>query len=395
MRRILIAACLMANVCFAAQPVIFDTDMGNDIDDALALAMLHALSDRGECALIGVTLTNAHPAAVPYIRMIDRFYGRRICPWARPSNHSLTAPGMAICRRFARGGRGAGWKLASRGTCTRAARGAFCRRARKGRDRTDRLQHQSGRAAGFAGGRRTREGEGCAGGRHGGQFRRWGTGVQRPHRHSLRQGRFRALADPHGIQRLRNRARTLYPLASIEHDFTYASPHPIAESYRAYHQMPYDRPTWDLTAVLEAVRSGHGYFSRSAPGTVLVESNGATRFTAGAGRPAVSAFGPVQARGNSGRPDAPREPATRTAVVAPSSLRGAATLTAGRLAKGTDVSQGTPSFVLIGTNSKSFSQVAQPLRRCRWPPGFSRPGAPVPGFAVFDCKEIPSRSRYL
>ena len=47
--------------------------------------------------------------------------------------------------------------------------------------------------------------------------------------------------------------------------------------------MPYDRPTWDLTAVLEAVRPAHGYFGRSAAGTVLVESNGATRFTAGQG----------------------------------------------------------------------------------------------------------------
>jgi len=73
----------------------------------------------------------------------------------------------------------------------------------------------------------------------------------------------------------------LYPAASIEHDFAYARPHPIAESYRAYHQMPFDRPTWDLTAALEAVRPEHGYFGRSEPGTVLVESNGTTRFTAG------------------------------------------------------------------------------------------------------------------
>src|ERR1017187_1149623 len=80
MRRILIAACLIAEVCFAARPVIFDTDMGNDIDDALTLAMLHALSDRGECELIGVTLTNANPSAVPYIRMINRFYGRGDLP---------------------------------------------------------------------------------------------------------------------------------------------------------------------------------------------------------------------------------------------------------------------------------------------------------------------------
>ena len=80
MRRVPILACVIANVCFAARPVIFDTDMGNDIDDALALAMLHALSDRGECELIGVTLTNAHPAAVPYIQAINRFYGRGDLP---------------------------------------------------------------------------------------------------------------------------------------------------------------------------------------------------------------------------------------------------------------------------------------------------------------------------
>src|ERR1017187_4463914 len=80
MRRILIAACLISQGCLPSRPVIFDTDMGNDIDDALALAMLHALSDRGECELIGVTLTNANPAAVPYIRMINRFYGRGDLP---------------------------------------------------------------------------------------------------------------------------------------------------------------------------------------------------------------------------------------------------------------------------------------------------------------------------
>ncbi|MEI9971233.1 MAG: hypothetical protein WDO73_03780 [Ignavibacteriota bacterium] len=37
---------------------------GNDIDDALALAMLHSLTDRGECELIGVTLTT--PIRPPY-----------------------------------------------------------------------------------------------------------------------------------------------------------------------------------------------------------------------------------------------------------------------------------------------------------------------------------------
>lgn len=75
----------------------------------------------------------------------------------------------------------------------------------------------------------------------------------------------------------------LFPAASIERDFAYARPHPIAESYRAYSKMPYNRPTWDLTAVLEAVRPDRGYFARSQAGSVLIESNGATRFTPGSG----------------------------------------------------------------------------------------------------------------
>src|SRR6202167_4145777 len=111
MRWIPIMACLMANVCFAARPVIFDTDMGNDIDDALALAMLHALSDRGECELIGVTLTNAHPAAVPYIRMLNRFYGRGDLP-----------VGAAI--KALKGGAGDGYMTAALGAAGAPLRGA-------------------------------------------------------------------------------------------------------------------------------------------------------------------------------------------------------------------------------------------------------------------------------
>ena len=35
----------------------FDTDLGNDVDDAMALAVIHALESRGECELLCVTLT--------------------------------------------------------------------------------------------------------------------------------------------------------------------------------------------------------------------------------------------------------------------------------------------------------------------------------------------------
>ena len=63
-----------------AEPVriILDTDMSGDCDDAGALAVLHALADRGECELLAVVTnrkdkTNASAAAVD---VINTYYGR-------------------------------------------------------------------------------------------------------------------------------------------------------------------------------------------------------------------------------------------------------------------------------------------------------------------------------
>ena len=78
--RHLLLLLLACGVTFAQAPVIFDTDMGNDIDDALALALLHALESRGECRIIAVTITKDNPWAAPYIDSSTRFMGARIFP---------------------------------------------------------------------------------------------------------------------------------------------------------------------------------------------------------------------------------------------------------------------------------------------------------------------------
>jgi hypothetical protein len=67
--------------------------------------------------------------------------------------------------------------------------------------------------------------------------------------------------------------------ASIEKDYGYVAHHPIADAYRAYKPMPYDRPTWDLTAVLYAARPDRGYFGLSPPGRIHVDEQALTRFT--------------------------------------------------------------------------------------------------------------------
>lgn len=77
-------------------------------------------------------------------------------------------------------------------------------------------------------------------------------------------------------------ADLLFPGASIEKDFAWSPAHPVAEAYRAYKTMPYDAPAFDMTAVLYAVRPKEGYFKLSDPGTIQVSDDGRTTFTASA-----------------------------------------------------------------------------------------------------------------
>ena len=70
--------------------------------------------------------------------------------------------------------------------------------------------------------------------------------------------------------------RVLYPAASIEHD--YPSGNPVAEAYRDYQKMPYDRPSWDLTTVLYDLRPDRGFFDVSPAGDVKVSPTGSTTF---------------------------------------------------------------------------------------------------------------------
>ena len=71
----------------------------------------------------------------------------------------------------------------------------------------------------------------------------------------------------------------LFPASSIEKDFAWSSDHPVVDAYRAYKPMPYDAQTWDMTSVLYAVRPQEGYFKLSEPGTIHVLDDGRTKFT--------------------------------------------------------------------------------------------------------------------
>ena len=61
--------------------IILDTDMDGDCDDASALAILHALANRGECTILGIVVS-APPVegAVGTVRAINQACGRPDLP---------------------------------------------------------------------------------------------------------------------------------------------------------------------------------------------------------------------------------------------------------------------------------------------------------------------------
>ncbi|MEI9893193.1 MAG: hypothetical protein WDN28_04600 [Chthoniobacter sp.] len=65
-----------------ARPVriFFDTDMETDCDDAGALAVLHALADRGECEILATVVSVRDPNSAATVDAINRYYGRPNLP---------------------------------------------------------------------------------------------------------------------------------------------------------------------------------------------------------------------------------------------------------------------------------------------------------------------------
>src|SRR5579871_283229 len=69
-----------------------------------------------------------------------------------------------------------------------------------------------------------------------------------------------------------------FPGSSIEKDFGWSPDHPVVDSYRAFQKMPYDAPVPAMAAMLYAVHPD-GFFKLSDPGTISVLEDGRTKFT--------------------------------------------------------------------------------------------------------------------
>ena len=270
--------------------IIFDTDMGNDVDDALALAMLHALESRGECRLLGVTVTKDNPWAAVYVDLVNTFYGRGQIPvgmvkgGVTPENsRMIQAPAE---RRRADGALVYPRRLASGAEAVDAV--TLLRRLLAAEKDGSVVIAQVGFSTNLA------------------RLLDTPADVELVKRKvkllSVMAGNFVQPKAEFNVQKDTASARRLFdqwpgeivvsgfeigeamkfPAARIEKDFAWAADHPVVDAYRAYMKMPYDRQTWDLTAVLYGVRPAGAYFDLSAPGRITADDAGRTSFRADA-----------------------------------------------------------------------------------------------------------------
>lgn len=272
--------------------IIFDTDLGNDVDDVLALAMIHALADRVDCELLAVTCTKPSELAVPLIDAINRFYGRPV-PMGITRQELKDPPGKFLAMIEAR----EKGKVLYPHRVKRSSQvpfadqllrkilssqpdqsivmvqvGYFSNLAVLLETPGDEISPLTGRELVR---RKVRLLSVMAGGFDPGEHRREYNVIK-----DLPAAKKVSAEWPtpivwsgHEIGRV-----VPYPASSIRQDYSYVPHHPVAEAYYLYEPPPHERPTWDLTSVLYAVYPERGYFGLSEPGSVTVEADGFTKF---------------------------------------------------------------------------------------------------------------------
>ena len=286
----------------AAPPrhVIFDTDMGNDVDDALALAMLHAFASRGEVKLLAVTVSKDNPWAAEYVRLVDEYYGRGTIPvgivhdgktkddglyvrqvselHGRQPDKAAVQDAVELLRKTLAGESDAAVTVIQVGFSTNLARLLESAPDRYSNlNGMDLVKKKVRLLTMMAGNFADTKPE-------------YNVMTDIPAATKL----FATWPTDIFISGYEVGAAILYPAASIENDFPQGNP--VAEAYRSYSKMPYDRPSWDLTTVLYDLRPDRGYFDVSPPGDVLVSEDGSTSFQPGAqGKRYFLRVDPIQA----------------------------------------------------------------------------------------------------
>lgn len=276
--------------------VIFETDMGNDVDDALAIDMLYKYNKQGRINLMAVMLNKEGEFPSKYIDLLNTWYGQKRIPIGvsprgdqsrvaganytqviveskdekgKPlykrsiKDYDTLLPAVKLYRKLLAKADDTSVTIVSVGFSTNLA----LLMDTKGDEYSplsgmELIKKKVARLVTMAG-----------------------------HMENPKYAEYNVVNDIKACQRVYAEWPTpiytspfelglqiRYPARSIENDFTWTAHHPIVDSYKAYLKKIEDRPTWDLTAVLYAI-DPQQFFNISPAGRIVVTDEGYTHYT--------------------------------------------------------------------------------------------------------------------
>lgn len=281
-------------------PLVYDTDMGNDVDDGFALGVIHALQSRGECELLAVTVTKDHPLAGPFVDLLNTYYGRGDIPvgvvrnGVAPEKHKFLGmaeetndSGQRVPHDLLSGENAPEATVLLRKTLAAQADGAVVivqvgfstNLARLLDTPPDEHSPLNGRDLVAQKVRVLSMMAGAFEPHNGAPHREYNVVIDIPSAQKLvKEWPTKIVHSGFEIG-----LKTALPKAGIREDFRYDPEHPMRVAYGLYNKEFRDQPSWDLTSVLWAVRPDRGYFDLSEPGHVAYDDEGYTQWTADPG----------------------------------------------------------------------------------------------------------------
>jgi inosine-uridine nucleoside N-ribohydrolase len=277
-------------------PVIFDTDLGNDVDDIMALQMLYNFENMGDINLIGITISKSNPYTIQYIDGYNRFNKRFKIPlgyiYDGPNKDDgkylrqtldtiidgkkILFPHLSISdslpqaymlqRKLLSEQRDSSVIFIVVGPNTNIRR-----LLESGSDKYSKLSgvelvRKKVKLLVMMGGNFEIPSR---------NFPEWNI-IQDIQASQIMFANWptKIVASGYEVGQ-----KLLFPHQSILNDLPYSYKHPLAVSYKLFQKMPYDRQTWDLTAVLYAINQESNYFDISEPGNISIDEKGSSLFT--------------------------------------------------------------------------------------------------------------------
>ena len=275
--------------------IIFETDMGNDVDDALAIDMLYKYNKQKRINLMAVMLNKEGEFPPKYIDLLNTWYGQKripigVSPRADQSLVAGTNYTQVVCEELSEKGKLLYKRSIKDYSKLLSAVKLYRKLLAKAEDASVTIV-----SVGFSTNlallldTKADEYSPLTGKELVAQkVKRLVT--MAGHIENPKYAEYNVVNDVAACQRVFNEWPTpiymspfelglqvRYPAQSIENDFTWTKHHPIVDSYKVYLKKIEDRPTWDLTAVLYAI-DPQQFFNISPAGKIVVTDEGYTHY---------------------------------------------------------------------------------------------------------------------